>query len=246
MITQSHTVVLIILVAVFIVAGSLLLRHFSASPAPDFQAISAGKERKQAFFEYFRPLVQRANAAISDDRRRLLALADAGDLSWWQRQQLQGLADDYDLDTTAMTSTEVISKLLHRVGEVPTSLALAQAAKESGWGTARFAVEGNNYFGQRCWEAGCGMMPRNREAGMKHEVARFHSPYDSLTSYIRNLNTHPEYQELRAVRAQLSAGGSRPLGSQLAAKLNTYSERRQAYIDEIRALIRVNQLEQKP
>ena len=246
MTANSRIIVFSVVVTALIVAGILVQRDFSSNPAPDFQAFSAGKERKRAFFEYFRPLVQQANSAIRDDRRSLLALADADDPNWWQRRQLQGLADAYDLDTTAMTRSEVIAELTLRVGEVPTSLALAQAAKESGWGTARFAVEGNNYFGQRCWEAGCGMMPRNREAGMKHEVARFHSAYDSLTSYIRNLNTHAEYQALRAVRAQLRAGGSRPRGSQLAAKLNTYSERRQAYIDEIRALIRVNQLEQKP
>jgi len=243
---NSRTIVFSVLVAVLIVAGILGLRHFSTSPAPDFQAISAGEERKRAFFEYFRPLIQRANSAISEDRRSLLALTDADELSWWQHRQLQGLAVEYGLDTTAITTAEVVAELLLRVDEVPSSLAIAQAAKESGWGTARFAVEGNNYFGQRCWEAGCGMMPRNRETSMKHEVARFRSPYNSLTSYIRNLNTHAEYQSLRAVRAQLSASGSKPLGSQLAAYLATYSERRQAYINEIKNLIRVNKLELKP
>lgn len=231
------------LVVVIIVSCVVLLKYLPTNPAPDFQSLNAGQERKQAFFEYFLPLIQRANTEILDDRQSLLTIADADDLSSRQRRQLQRLAEDYRLNTTTMQPAELVSELLLRVDEVPPPLALAQAAKESGWGTARFAVEGNNYFGQRCWETGCGMLPRTREAGMKHEVARFRSPYDSLTSYIRNLNTHSEYAALRAVRAQASADGSRPLGSQLADSLGTYSERQQAYIDEIKSLIRVNKLE---
>jgi Bax protein len=242
---QPRAVALTIGAAVLIVLSITLLRYFPINQAPDFQALNAGEERKQAFFRYFRPLSDNANSAISEGRRRLLTLADADELDWWQRRTLQGLAADYRLDTSTMKPADSISELLLRIDTVPSSLVVAQAAKESGWGSSRFADEGNNYFGQRCWEAGCGLKPQQRETGMQHEVARFRSPYDSVTSYLRNLNSHPDYEALRAVRAQLRASGKTPLGSQLAEELNTYSERRQAYIDEIKKLIRVNKLEQR-
>jgi Bax protein len=128
------------------------------------------------------------------------------------------------------------------VDAVPVSLALAQAAKESGWGTSRFAREGYALFGERCFETGCGMVPRARRKGLSHEVTRFDSPREAVASYVRNLNTHPDYAEFRQLRAKLRQAPSPHPGIDLAGSLTSYSERREAYVREIREMIRFNGL----
>jgi Bax protein len=132
--------------------------------------------------------------------------------------------------------------LLHRVDILPPSLVLAQAATESGWGTSRFAREGNNLFGQRTYRPGNGIVPANRPDGETHEVKRFGTLFESVRSYMRNLNTHLAYRELRDLRAQLRRSG-RPLsGALLADGLNAYSTRSSDYITDVRAIIRANDL----
>mgnify|MGYP002064425563 CR=1 FL=1 len=101
--------------------------------------------------------------------------------------------------------TALLAELRRRVDTVPIRLALAQAAKESGWGTSRFARKGNNFFGQWCYDEGCGLVPRARGEGRSHEVRAFDSPGDSVASYLRNINTHHGYRELRHARAGLRA-----------------------------------------
>jgi len=212
---------------------------------PDFAELEAGKARKQAFFDYFRPLIRSENDEIRSDRLRLHELAaDAEQLDWIDQYTLASLADKYDLDTDDLSDAEIIAELKLRIDVVPPSLVLAQAAKESGWGTARFAFEGNNYFGQRCWAAGCGIIPAARVPGAAHEVASFSSAARSLESYLRNLNTHDEYEDFRATRARLRAADERLSGIVLAEHLGMYSERRQSYINELKSFIRFNNLEE--
>jgi Bax protein len=131
-----------------------------------------------------------------------------------------------------------------RVDEIPPSLALAQAAIESAWGTSRFAVQGNNLFGQWCYKKGCGLVPLRRDSGSRHEVAKFSSVTQSVNAYMRNLNTHRAYSDLRANRAQLKATEQNVTGHLLAANLLDYSELREVYVEEIRAVIRINKLAQ--
>lgn len=137
-------------------------------------------------------------------------------------------------------------RLLRRLDVIPVSLTLAQAANESGWGTSRFTREANNIFGEWTWDAGTGLVPERRPEGATHFVRSFPSLAASVSSYVRNLNTHPAYQPLRAIRRDMRQQGQVPTGIQLAAGLERYSERGQAYVREIRSMIRQNRLEQLP
>jgi Bax protein len=139
---------------------------------------------------------------------------------------------------------EMRTALLNRVDILPPSLALAQAAEESGWATSRFAQEGNAFFGQ--WDfTGKGMKPRahRKELG-DYGVARFDSPLASVEAYMLNLNSNSSYQELRVLRSALRADDQAITGIKLAGTLDKYSERGQEYIDGLRAMIRYNKLEQ--
>ena len=233
---------------IFLCLALLLVHSYQTSrrtAVPDFSELPAGPERKDAFFAYLQPLIVEANDDIARDRQALEQLAACErTLSSRQRRWLHQLAETYLLDPEAATECLLVSELLHRVDVIPESLVLAQAAKESGWGTARFTVDGYNYFGQRCWSEGCGMMPAAREPGLTHEVARFESVDASVRSYLHNLNSHADYAALRAYRAESRERGERASGIQLAEHLSQYSERRQAYIDELQAFILFNELEQ--
>jgi Bax protein len=239
--TVLTTLVVAAAAVLVIVAAVLALRP---EPVPDFRDWKAGAERKERFFEFMRPLIREENARILEQRERLRSLAAAEEVGWFDRRWLQGLAEDYGLDPEELETDALIERLLRRVDVVPVSLALAQAAKESGWGTSRFAREGNNLFGQWCYEPGCGLVPRARGEGRSHEVRVFDSPRASVASYLRNINTHRGYRELRQARARMRAA-DRPLsGLALAEQLHRYSERGQAYVEEIKGLIRYNRLEQ--
>jgi uncharacterized FlgJ-related protein len=133
--------------------------------------------------------------------------------------------------------------LLERVDIVPVSLALSQAAEESGWGTSRFAAEGNALFGQWTW-GGEGIKPEQQRAALgDHRIAAFESPLQSVMAYMHNLNTHPAYAELRAMRARLRREGQPIRGRKLAEALTKYSERGQAYVDSLHAIMSVNHLD---
>lgn len=177
-------------------------------------------------------------------RQRLLIIADTADdgVGFFDGRWLDALGREYALDPAAMSTRELVNELLARVDRVPVSLGLAQAAKESGWGTSRFAAAGNALFGQRCFQAGCGMVPGARVAGARHEVRTFPSAADAAAGYVRNLNTHPDYRALRALRARLREAGRPVTGYALARTLAGYSERGDDYIQEIRQMIRINDL----
>lgn len=201
---------------------------------PDFKEITSISERKQAFFEFFRPLIEAENAKI-------LALRDA--LQHHPKQALVAkLASQYNVMLDNPRSEDDIKNLLAHVDIVPASLALAQAAMESAWGTSRFATEGNNYFGQWCYTKGCGLVPTQRNAGATHEVQAFVSPANSVAAYMRNINRHNSYRTLRTLRAKARTSQQPIYGCTLANGLGNYSERGQAYVDEIKQMIRINGL----
>lgn len=215
-----------------------------ARPTPDFSRHEAGAERKAKFFAYFEPLVKTQNAQILEDRETVLALQEKGKLYWWNKRTLSQLTEKYRFDEFDPENPKSWSDLLRRVDKVPASLVLAQSAHESGWGTSRFAKDGNNYFGQWCYEAGCGLVPLKRSAGAVHEVAKFDSPKESVNSYLMNLNTHRAYYELRSIRASLRVKNKPIGGESLAAGLHKYSTRGDAYVKDMRSLIRHNDLAQ--
>lgn len=216
-------------------------------PLPGFHLIEEASVRKRQFLDYLRPLVRAENARILAQRAHLLRLAarhrvglapDPGD-----GPLLQRLAAYYRVDTRALEPAPLYRKLLRRVDVLPASLVLAQAAKESGWGASRFAQRGNSLFGEYCFEPGCGVVPRHRAAGRTYEVERFTSARASVASYLRNLNSHASYRELRLRRERLRDAGMPLSGIELAEGLTRYSERGVAYVREVQTLIRQNDLE---
>lgn len=204
---------------------------------PDFKAIPAGRERKAAFFAYLTPFIEAENQKIASLRSKIAK----GNM---KPAELEQLAKRYRIKTTDTKAIE--QQLLKKADVIPPSLVLTQAAIESAWGTSRFAVKGNNYFGQWCFKKGCGLVPNQRIEGKNHEVRVFKSPQDSVSAYVLNLNSHPAYKELRQARAQLAQQGAAPSGCYLATGLESYSEKGMAYVNTLKKMIRSNRLEQDP
>lgn len=214
---------------------------------PNFAAIADESERKRAFFCYLAPLVERANGVVMQDRKRLERLRkehpSGRGLEADSRRFVETMASDYGLEGAALDGS-LFQRLLVRVDGVPVSLALAQAANESAWGTSRFALEGHNYFGQWCFRKGCGIVPQKRAKGATYEVQAFSNVGDSVTAFIRNLNTNSSYAKFREIRAKRRSEGETASGASLAEGLRDYSARRGEYVRTLRNMIRFNHLEQ--
>lgn len=254
------------LAAVFIIIFTITLliiqakSHKNFGPPPNFSSISDISEMKIAFFNYLTPIIQYHNSRIQQERNQLIFIQtqynNDNKLITKHRKIIVKLAKKYDytldkswykpVNNTSLhssknnkqTISQVIHQLLLRVDEIPLSLALVQAAKESGWGRSRFAVEANNLFGQWCYTKGCGLVPSKRAKGAKHEVAKFESPYAAIASYINNLNSHHRYTLLRNIRADLRSQGKPVTGQALANGLIYYSQRREAYIADIKSMLK--------
>lgn len=244
--------IVIVVVAVLIGAAALLPERPVSQPLPDFTSIDDVSERKRAFFAFLAPIVTAENRRVARQRERLLALAEdvrsGSSPGWFDRRWLERLAAEYELaDQDPQDANQdplddaTLDKLVRRVDTVPVPLALVQAAAESAWGRSRFARRGNNLFGQWCYRAGCGLVPARRPEGARHEVAVFSSPRRSVRRYINNLNTHAAYAPLRSIRAERRAADQPVTAMALTPGLIRYSERRQDYVDEVRAVIRQNQ-----
>jgi len=205
--------------------------------------------KKRVFFRVLAPLVLRSNELILRERTRAETLASeirAGkQLSAEDRQWLQELAVYYKVIDSAeaeLDSAE-LDELLVRVDVVPVSLALAQGAEESGWGTSRFAGEGNALFGQWTWDEKAMVPEQQRRALGNYGIAAFETPLQSVLAYAQNLNTHRAYADLRAKRAEMRSNGQVPTGRTLAATLTSYSERGEAYVKTLYEIMDVNRLD---
>lgn len=198
------------------------------------------KQRKAIFIKTVLPLVLRVNDEVRATRQRMLSLLqrqrEQDDLSSDERAFLKHLTTEYDVQDGDY------DELRRRVDVVPVSLALAQGAEESGWGTSRFARVGNAVFGQRTFRKGHGLVPLKREAGERYEVKAFGNLYTSVHSYIRNLNTHVAYKKFRDERAAKRAAGLRLDSYELIGTMKSYSERGQKYINTIRVILRANRM----
>ncbi|MFT5506118.1 MAG: Bax protein [Gammaproteobacteria bacterium] len=211
---------------------------------PNFNAFAAGPERKNAFFDYFLPLIANANQSVLESRERINHwYQNRQNLTVEEKRRIQNIANYYRVRDFNLETNDHWEILFTRVNQIPPSLALAQAANESAWGTSRFARKGNNFYGQWCFEPGCGLVPAKRDPNKTHEVAAFESPKESVNRYIHNLNSHRAYRNLRKIRQQLEKHKKTITGYELAAGLDKYSERGQDYIKELRAMIRFNKLE---
>lgn len=217
----------------------------SAHALPDFKRFS-GVEKKQAFFDFLRPLVETENRKLLEQRVLLNVLAKQPELTPVDLKWVTDLSGRYSAPFIDDSRPD-FDKLLRRVNTVPVDLALTQAAIESGWGTSRFARLGNNLYGHWCYKAGCGIVPLRRAKGAKHEVRRFDTAQESVRAYLFNLNTHRAYQKLRAKRRALVKAGKPVTGAALAVSLDQYSERGEAYVRDLLRFINTNQtLMQEP
>ena len=222
----------------------------SSSQLPDFAAIKDVKQKKKQFFAYLRPMIEKENNKIKYKRALLESLLeqkknDTNHAALWQKK-LRKLALEFAvINSTSQKplTEEDIKQLKIRIDIIPSALVLAQAANESAWGTSRFARKANNLFGQWCYTKGCGLVPNQRGKGQVHEVRKFDSVAESIASYMRNLNTHRAYADLRNIRADLRQRGQSIKAQKMAQGLNHYSERGQAYVDELIQMIRYNKLE---
>lgn len=225
--------------------GWLAWQGLSHDSLPDFSVHAEIADKKTAFFDYLLPHVQRVNAEILADRRRLLRiraeLAEDGQAGWWDTRWVRNLAGRYGLEPADEPDVEWVDGLLRRVDIIAPSLVLAQAANESAWGTSRFAREGNNLFGMRTYD-GSGLVPHRRKPGRRFTVATYDSVRESIAAYVHNLNTHYRYRRLRQIRAELREQGRDLSGHALADGLGAYSTRGSAYIAVIQSMIRTNGL----
>jgi len=205
--------------------------------------------KKRLFFRLIAPVVLRINEIILEDRDRAKELterlAEGQSVRPEDQAWLTELAAKYKVleSTGKRLNSDAFAELLMRVDIVPASLSLAQAASESGWGTSRFAAEGNSLFGQWTW--GKGLKPTEQRTSKlgDYRVAAFDSTAQAAYSYALNLNTARAYRGLRLKRADLRRQSLRISGTVLAETLVNYSERGQAYVDDLKALMRENRLD---
>jgi len=215
-------------------------RLFLKSLPKDWQQVREVDRRKVLFLLATLPLVLRENERILAERRRLLGLrdrlSDGGRVAPSDRAWLQRLAEKYRLEDVDLV------RLLRRVDAVPVSLALAQAAVESGWGTSRFAAGGNALFGQWTGDGEDAMRPQQRDAQQTHGVRRFDTLAASVAAYMANLNRHAAYRAFRRQRAELRNLGRRLTGAALITTLLAYSQRGADYIAVLRQVMTENDL----
>jgi Bax protein len=219
---------------------------------PDLAEVRPVDRRKRLFVGAVLPIVLSVNQEILEKRREIEAAlaglragiepAPADREVFLERARRYGVVSE--AGTEVPVDADLLRRLLVRIDAVPPSLAVTQAILESGWGTSRFARDGNALFGQWTWNPAAGILPAARRAGARHRVQAFDSLADSTRAYLFNLNTHPAYRDFRLARAAArAADGALPAGGELAAHLTAYSERREAYVREIRAIIRQNRLD---
>ncbi|MGR6839705.1 glucosaminidase domain-containing protein [Aliivibrio wodanis] len=217
--------------------------------APDFKAFTDVKEKKAAFFNFMYPAVISENDRVKEEREFLeslvMKLDNDTDVSSKELKKATELSVLYkETMTDSGITAEWINTMLVKVDYIPAPLVLSQGANESAWGTSRFALEANNYFGQWCYTKGCGVVPSKRNEGAAHEVAKFDSSQDAVHAYFMNVNRNNAYAELRIIRAKLHSSPEALTPEQeanaLANGLIRYSERGEAYVEEIQAMIRHN------
>jgi Bax protein len=220
-------------------------RVFLPALPRDWRKLAKAAERKRAFTMIILPLVLHANEILLTENDRLRSLSirvDAKEvLSERDRTWFLAMAELYKVEAPEVTG-KAVQALRHRVDIIPPSLAIAQAAIESGWGTSRFTTEGNALFGQWSDDKGDSMVPEGRDAGRTYTIKRFSTLLGSIKAYMRNLNSHRAYRKFRAARAKIRAAGKEVTGLPLAKLLGSYSQQGPKYIGALTSIIEKNRL----
>ena len=196
--------------------------------------------RKELFISSLLPPILKVNEYILYERKRLLEImrsieingdASLDELYWLRRKMLRYRLDEFNID-----------ELHSRMNIIPTSLALTQAAIETGWGASRFAQDANALYGQWTWNDANGMVPLAREAGATHSIKKFPNLISAVEGYALNLNTHAAYKDFRVERDKFSNSEDIVANEDLLFTLLYYSELGFGYIDSLNNVIRVNGL----
>ena len=201
----------------------------------EIKQIQSTNKRKELFIQIILPLILEENNNIKLDRIKLFSIINKSNNTELEKRWLNKKYKQYGV------KSKDISTLKIRMDEIPTSLALAQAAKETGWGTSRFALEGNALFGQWTW-SGEGLKPQDSEENKDHKVMKFNILQASVRAYQRNLNTHKSYKEFRKARAELRSNGKELDSIILSKHLDKYAETGVKYVEILQKIIEQNNL----
>jgi Bax protein len=202
----------------------------------EIKMIENSKKRKEFFIQIVLPLIIEENNNIKIDRKTLFAIINKSNNSNTEKKWLEKKYKQYGVKSGDLSSLKI------RMDEIPVSLAIAQAAKETGWGTSRFALEGNALFGQWTW-SGEGLKPKEAKEGENHKVMKFNILQASVRAYQRNINTHSTYKDFRKARAKLR-DNNKPLDSiELSKHLNKYAETGNQYVEVLQKIIKQNKLQ---
>jgi len=213
-----------------------LVKPISLTLLPnEIKKIENTKKRKDFFIQIILPLVIKENNNIKIDRKKLFSILNKNKNTKVEKIWLNSKFKQYGI------SNKDLSTLKVRMDEVPVSMAIAQAAKETGWGTSRFAQEGNALFGQWTW-SGEGIKPSDADDDSTHKVMKFKVLQASVKAYQRNLNTHSSYKDFRSVRAELRDKGEKLDSMILSEHLDKYAETGKEYVKILQQIIRQNSL----
>ena len=201
----------------------------------ELQNIESPKKRKKLFIKIVLPLIIEENLKIRFDRKKLFEILNKNNTSTRDKAWLELKFKQYGIYNNDL------AKLKIRMDEIPVSLAIAQAAKETGWGSSRFAQEGNALFGQWTW-SGEGIKPLEVEKDQKHKVAKFKILKASVRAYQRNLNTHSSYKEFRIERAIQRDNDQKLDSLKLVEFLEKYAETGKEYTEVLKKIINQNSL----
>ena len=201
----------------------------------ELKHIQSVKKRKELFIQIVLPLIIEENARIKFDRKKLFVILNKNNNSKLEREWLIEKLKQYGVKNNDLSTLKI------RMDEIPVSLAIAQAAKETGWGSSRFAQEGNALFGQWTW-SGEGIRPAAVDKDAKHKVAKFKILKASVKAYQRNLNTHPSYKSFRKERAIQRDNDGKLNSLELVKYLDKYAETGVEYTKILQKIIRQNSL----
>ena len=201
----------------------------------EMKSIESSGKRKSLFIKIILPLVLEENNRIIIDRKKLFSILNKNKNSKDEIKWLNQKFKQYGVLNKDLATLKV------RMDIIPVSLAIAQAAKETGWGTSRFAIEGNALFGQWTW-SGEGIKPAGADNDATYKVMKFNVLKASVRAYQRNLNTHSSYKKFRSVRAQLRDDNKKLDSIKLAEYLDNYAQTGTEYTKVLKQIIQQNQL----
>ena len=209
--------------------------YFTRLPK-DLNTIRSTKKKKETFLKILLPLIVAENEKIESDKKYLLKILKKNgspeNQKWINKKYKEYKVAKRD-----------INELIMKMDIIPISIALAQAAKESGWGTSRFALEGNAIFGQWTWK-GDGIEPLEKEGDANHKILKFPLLRASVKAYITNLNTHNGYIDFRKKRFELRKQNKSLLSSELIDELDNYAQTGKEYTKVLRQIIEQNDLDE--